>query len=71
VLVLLGLILVIGVLVRLILLGSVPFQHWDDVFTARAVITYYPKASTEFRLSAGSAADAPIPSRLLSPCMAA
>lgn len=57
----LGSILLLGALMRLIQLGSVPFQHWDDVFTARAVITYYPKSLAAFRLSAGDAADAANP----------
>lgn len=50
-------IIILGLLLRTIYLGSVPFQHWDDVFTARTIIRYYPKSTTEFRLIPGSPTD--------------
>lgn len=49
-----GAITLIGIALRTIKIGSVPFQHWDDVYTARTIVRYYPTAQSEFRLSFGS-----------------
>jgi hypothetical protein len=49
-----------GIALRTIGIGSVPFQHWDDVYTARSVLRYSPGPRTEFRLSLSSGPTDPV-----------
>jgi uncharacterized membrane protein len=53
-LILLTAIMVVGVVLRTRSIGSVPFQHYDDVSTARTIVYYAPSATTKFRLHLGS-----------------